>query len=29
MDRASKKGALCIQMTGRATEDKMQNTDTS
>ena len=29
MDRASKKGALCVQLTGRATEDNMKNTDTS
>ena len=29
MDGASKKGALCVQMTDRATEDNMKNTDTS
>ena len=29
MDRASKKGTLCVQMTGRAAEDNIKNTDTS
>ena len=29
MDRASKKGALCVQMTGRVTEDNVKNTNTS
>ena len=29
MDRASKKGALCVQMSGRIAEDNVKNTDTS
>ena len=29
MDRASKKGALFVQMNGRVTEDNVKTTDTS
>ena len=29
MDCASKKGAPCVQMTGKVTEDNVKNTDTS